>query len=65
MRIVADSDVCIGSGQCVLTEPAVFDQNEEDGIVVLSTDTPDAAHADRVREAVALCPSGALSLVED
>lgn len=65
MRISADTDVCIGSGQCVLTEPAVFDQNEEDGTVVLSTDTPDPALADTVREAVSLCPSGALSVVPD
>ena len=33
MRIKADTGVCVGSGQCVLTEPAVFDQ-DDDGIAV-------------------------------
>ena len=31
MRIVADTDVCVGAGQCVLADPTVFDQNEDDG----------------------------------
>lgn len=65
MRIIADRDVCIGSGQCVLTEPAVFDQSEEDGLVELRTDRPSEEAAGRVRQAVRLCPSGALSLEED
>lgn len=65
MRISADRDVCIGSGQCVLTEPAVFDQSEEDGLVVLLADHPSDEVADQVRQAVRLCPSGALSIQED
>ncbi|MFI6928615.1 ferredoxin [Nonomuraea spiralis] len=40
MRIKADTGLCVGSGQCVLTEPAVFDQND-DGIVAILTDHPD------------------------
>jgi len=64
MRIKADTDVCIGSGQCVLTEPAVFDQ-DDDGIVALLTDHPEGEAAKRAREAVAICPSQALSIVED
>lgn len=65
MRVVADRDVCIGAGQCVLTEPAVFDQDEAEGLVWLKTDTPGKEYEDAVREAVQLCPSGALSIVED
>jgi ferredoxin len=64
MRIKADTEVCVGSGQCVLTEPAVFDQ-DDDGIVVLLTDQPDEQAAARAREAVNLCPSRALSIVEE
>ncbi|MGQ4515603.1 (4Fe-4S)-binding protein [Streptomyces sp. DW26H14] len=64
MRINADTGVCVGSGQCVLTEPAVFDQ-DDDGIVDLLTDRPEGRAAARAREAVSLCPSRALSLVED
>ncbi|HEY3504675.1 MAG TPA: ferredoxin [Actinocatenispora sp.] len=65
MRISADSDVCIGSGQCVLTEPAVFDQDDSAGTVVLLATEPDAAQQDAVRDAVYLCPAQALSIVEE
>lgn len=64
MRIKADTGVCVGSGQCVLTEPAVFEQ-DDDGIVMLLNERPDGAAADRARNAVDLCPSQALSIVED
>jgi ferredoxin len=64
MRVTADRGVCIGSGNCVLTAPAVFDQDEAEGLVVVLTleVTPD--DQDAVREAVAHCPSGALRLVD-
>lgn len=64
MRIKADTGVCVGSGQCVLAEPTVFDQGD-DGIVVLLTDQPGSAAAARARSAVNLCPSRALSIVEE
>ena len=64
MRIKADTEVCVGSGQCVLAEPTVFDQGD-DGIVVLLTDRPDGDAAARARNAVNLCPSRALSTVEE
>jgi ferredoxin len=65
MRINADENRCVGAGQCVLAAPSVFDQSDEDGTVVLLSDRVDDAHADAIREAVTLCPSGALSLVDD
>jgi ferredoxin len=63
VRITADTEVCVGAGQCVLTEPTVFDQ-DDDGIVVLATDHPDGQAATRARDAVSLCPSQALSIVD-
>ena len=63
MRIVADRDVCIGAGMCVLTAPAVFDQ-ADDGLVLLLVEEPDGADAVVAREAVGLCPSRALRVVE-
>jgi ferredoxin len=65
MRIVADTTRCVGAGQCVLTEPAVFDQSEEDGTVALLAERVDGETLARVRQAVHICPSGALSLAED
>ncbi|MFD0488379.1 ferredoxin [Saccharopolyspora spinosporotrichia] len=65
MRINADADRCVGAGQCVLAAGAVFDQNDEDGTVVLLTDHVGDEELEPVREAVNLCPAAALSLVED
>ncbi|MDQ0377386.1 ferredoxin [Amycolatopsis thermophila] len=64
MRIVADTDVCIGAGQCVLTDPDLFDQ-DDDGTVVVLAGSPEGEKVDSAREAVKLCPSQALSLVAD
>lgn len=62
MRVVADLDVCIGAGVCVMTAPKVFDQDGEDGLVRLLVDPVPAAEERVVREAVDLCPSAALEI---
>ena len=62
VQVHADREVCIGAGMCVLTADAVFDQ-DDDGIVVLLDERP--ADATAARDAVANCPSGALSLTEE
>ncbi|MGN9845515.1 ferredoxin [Nonomuraea sp. H19] len=54
----------IRAGQCVLTEPAVFDQ-DDDGIVALLTDHPGDQSAAQARHAVILCPSRALSILQE
>lgn len=64
MKIVADTNVCIGAGQCVLTEPALFDQREDDGTVIVLDAEPEGELADKAREAVRVCPSQALSIQE-
>jgi ferredoxin len=64
MKVAADREVCIGSGLCVLTAPAVFDQ-DDDGIVTLLVDDVLSEDADRARQAAALCPSGALRVLDE
>ena len=64
MKIIADTGVCIGAGQCVLTEPKLFDQSEEDGTVIVLNDTPEGELAEQARTAVRICPSQALSVEE-
>jgi ferredoxin len=42
MKVTVGTDKCIASGQCVLTSPEVFDQRDEDGVVVLLNPSPSA-----------------------
>jgi ferredoxin len=62
MKVTIDQDKCVASGQCVLAAADVFDQRDEDGIVVLLTPTPPAQRADDVRRAAALCPARAITV---
>jgi ferredoxin len=64
MRIVADRDVCIGAGMCVMTADRVFDQDDDGIVATLVPDVPADQEKD-VRAAVGLCPSGALSVAEE
>lgn len=64
MKISADTDVCIGAGMCALNAPGVFDQSEEDGVVVILEPEPSPEKEQLVRRAVQMCPSGALKLDE-
>ncbi|WP_206787937.1 ferredoxin [Amycolatopsis sp. MtRt-6] len=64
MKIIADTGKCVGAGQCVLTEPSLFDQSEEDGTVIVLDDQPEGELVEKAREAVHVCPSQALSLQE-
>ncbi len=62
MRVTVDQDKCVGSGQCVLAAERVFDQRDEDGIVVLLDDQPAAELHEDVRQAAAVCPALAIEL---
>ncbi|RBQ14876.1 ferredoxin [Spongiactinospora rosea] len=62
MKIIADTRRCVGAGQCVYTEPALFDQNEDDGTVIVLRETLEGELVRKAREAVRVCPSQALSL---
>jgi ferredoxin len=60
MRIRVDKETCIGSGNCVMALPAVFDQ-DDDGLVTLIDSAPDPALQEQVRGTVRRCPSGAIT----
>ena len=64
MKVIIDQEKCVASGQCVLASPEVFDQREDDGIVVLLDETPAEDLADAVREAASLCPALAIQVQE-
>lgn len=40
MKVVVDEDKCVAAGQCVAAAMDVFDQRDEDGIVVLLDENP-------------------------
>lgn len=64
MRVTVDQDKCVSSGQCVLNAGDVFDQRDDDGVVLLLDDSPSSEQADNVRKAAAACPALAIDIEE-
>jgi ferredoxin len=64
MLVTADRDRCCGSGNCVLTAPDVFDQSDEDGLVVVRQPTPGPDRHDAARRAAELCPARAIEVTD-
>ncbi|GAA1713296.1 ferredoxin [Kribbella yunnanensis] len=64
MKIDVNQDTCVGAGQCVLLAPDVFDQRDEDGIVVLLDNRPPIGSHEDVRQAARVCPALAIALDE-
>lgn len=62
MEIVVDEEKCCAGGQCVLAAPEVFDQRDEDGVVVLLDAHPAPELHEGVREAVLICPAAAIAV---
>jgi ferredoxin len=63
MRIEADRAACVGAGQCVMSAPDLFDQ-DDDGIVTVLDETAEGAEA-HARRAASLCPARAIRILED
>ncbi|MER5915132.1 ferredoxin [Streptomyces sp. NPDC001982] len=62
MKITVDLNKCVSAGQCVMAAPDVFDQREEDGMVVLLQPSPPTGLAEDVKRAVELCPALAITV---
>lgn len=65
MRVIADRERCVGAGQCVLSEPRLFSQDDTDGRVALLTGLPAPEWTAAVRIAADRCPARAISLDEE
>ncbi|WP_433720984.1 ferredoxin [Actinoplanes sp. CA-051413] len=63
MRVTVDRDLCIGAGMCVLTAPAVFDQDPEEAVVVLLDEQPPESERQAVEQAVGRCPAAVIRLL--
>ncbi|WP_329181678.1 MULTISPECIES: ferredoxin [unclassified Streptomyces] len=64
MKVIVDQNRCVASGQCVLAAEDVFDQRDEDGVVVLRDQAPGLEREDDVHYAALMCPAQAI-LVKD
>ena len=64
MKVNVDQDKCVSSGQCVLNASEVFDQRDEDGVVVLLEPEPGPDQIDSARRAAAACPALAINIEE-
>ncbi|MEV4136000.1 ferredoxin [Dactylosporangium sp. NPDC049742] len=62
MRVSVDADKCIGSGVCVLVAGEVFDQRDDDGVVVLLAEHPAEEHQESVYEAANRCPAAVIEV---
>lgn len=64
MRVTVHQDKCVSSGMCVMNSPDVFDQRDDDGVVVLLIESPSPDQADGTRDAAAACPALAIHIEE-
>lgn len=63
-RLRVDRERCIGAGMCALTAPEVFDQDPDDGRVLLLQAEPPAGLRAGAQTAAGVCPSGAITCHE-
>jgi len=64
LNIEIEQPRCVAAGHCVTAAPDVFDQRDEDGVVILLDDAPPEHEHENVREAALLCPAAAIILRE-
>ncbi|MEU6423725.1 ferredoxin [Streptomyces spiralis] len=64
MKITVNQDRCCSSGLCVLAAPKVFDQRDEDGVVVVLDPSPPPSEHRDVLEAATGCPTDAITVTD-
>ena len=62
IKVHVDTERCVGAGHCVRAAAQVFDQREDDGIVVLLVDEAPDRLAPNLEKAERLCPSQAIRI---
>ena len=64
MKVTVDEEKCCSAGTCAMLAPELFDQRDEDGVVVLLNSEPSVDQQDDAREAADMCPARAIELSE-
>jgi ferredoxin len=65
MKIQADRTRCTSAGNCARVAPDLFDQGEDDGVVVVLNANPPESLREAARAAESLCPAQAISVVDE
>ncbi|WP_341273178.1 ferredoxin [Herbihabitans rhizosphaerae] len=60
--MTADRERCVGSGMCALTASEVFDQDDEEGRVLVLAPVLSAGDEDAARDAADNCPAAAITV---
>ncbi len=63
MKVIIDTNTCIGCGSCVAFEPKVFkmvEENGEDHAIVIADPTEDMMP--NIEDALGTCPVSAISI---
>ncbi len=63
MKVVVNYDLCTSNAVCMGIAPEVFEVRD-DGFLYLLDENPGPEFDERLRQAVAGCPNGALSLAD-
>jgi ferredoxin len=61
-RLVVDPTLCVASQDCILTEPDLFELDEDDIARVKDAATVDSLGLDELIRIVKLCPTTAISI---
>ena len=61
MKVSVDFDLCTSNAVCMSILPEVFEVRD-DGFLYVLDENPGAQFDERLREAVASCPNGAISI---
>jgi ferredoxin len=64
MRVVVDYDRCQSNALCMGILPEVFEVRADNFLYLLNEDPPED-YRERLMEAVAACPTDAISVVEE
>lgn len=65
MRVSVDPNVCQAYANCVTFAPDVFELDDASGVAVVRMPEPPAELHDAVEQAIALCPTRAISATYD
>ncbi|WP_432542028.1 ferredoxin [Kineococcus sp. SYSU DK002] len=65
MRVHVETQYCVAAGVCVLAAPDVFDQDDDEGLVVVLDEAPAEGQRAAVEEAAARCPARVIRVVNE